>query len=124
MSSFAPVKRSPACLIEILCSPNLRRNVEGALPTNLPSIEIFAPSGADLIVTLEYSESITLGACSVLASGKVGRLAEYQVFSHESAIDFSVTAVAVDKSQRIEKPYPVVERYHDLSGLLKLPEKF
>lgn len=40
------------------------------------------------------------------------------------AIDFSAHAVASEESQRLEKPNPIINRHYDLSGLLKLLEKF
>src|SRR5262245_56159032 len=39
------------------------------------------------------------------------RFAEHQVFVHNGAIDFSMTAVTMHKRQRLEKPNPVVMMY-------------
>ncbi|MEK6303538.1 MAG: hypothetical protein AABO41_22770 [Acidobacteriota bacterium] len=41
--------------IVIVCSPMLKRNVDGVLPTNLPSTVMSAPSGVDLIMIVEGS---------------------------------------------------------------------
>jgi hypothetical protein len=47
------------------------------------------------------------------------RFAEHQVFVHNGAIDFSMTAVTMHKRQRLEKPNPVVKMYLDTPSLLE-----
>ncbi len=45
----------PVFSIEMACSPGAIRTVDAVLPTYFPSTVISAPSGVDLIITLEYS---------------------------------------------------------------------
>jgi len=52
------------------------------------------------------------------------RPADYQVVANNCAVDFQRVAFAADIGQHFEEPKPVADVYCDLSGLLKLLEKF
>jgi hypothetical protein len=69
---------------------------------------------------------MAMSSCPAFLFGLVleRRFAEHQVFIHNCAIDFSMTAVTMHKRQRLKKPNPVVKMYLDTSSMLECLENF